>query len=135
MSALSTHARGVAAAERELLVSTCRATRPSTEEGTFDDETNTYIPAPPVVLLDAQPCRLRMDTDSRTVRVAVAVDAIAIQKPVLEVSITAPALAIGDTVSIVTSPVGYNVDRSFTVAGVPTGDLAVLARYELQGVI
>jgi hypothetical protein len=132
MSALTTHAQGVAAAERELLVSTCRATRPSTEDGVYDEETNTTIPAPPIVLWETRPCRLRLD--SSTVRVTVAVDAVAVQKPILEVSITAPALAIGDTVTLVTSPVGFNIGRSFTVAGMPAGDLVVLARYELQGV-
>jgi hypothetical protein len=129
MSALSTHIEGVTAAERELLVSACIVERPQLLSGDIDPATGVETPGTPTVVFTGR-CFVSRINGSQ--QVSVGGDVRVVERPWVGLSISAPALVVGDRITVTASPTPMNVGRELVVTGLPGGDLIVMARYEVE---
>lgn len=147
MSALTTHAAGVEAAERELLNSTCTVTRPAASSGEVDPTTGMPAAATPTVIYpvenDPHPrpgrCWLKWPSAAGVTQSSRSVDTAGTRvlylSPMVGLPLSAPLLRAGDVITCTASPVPHNVGRTLVVTGSVGGDLIVLARYECEDLI
>lgn len=137
MSAESTRAAGQAAADRELLLDLCKVTRPAPISDELDPVTGLPVVTEPTVVLTDEPCWVT--TMERRISASaqdhVGGDYVGVQKPTVALSLTAPKLAVGDTIEVTSALVPINVGRRFTVLDQPGGTFTVLARYSVEEVI
>lgn len=133
MSALSTAAEGVSAAERDLLVSRCTVRRPGALSGQLDPDTGLDEQAPATTVAAGVGCYVKAaaaaaQSDSGG-------DVVVVSRPQVWLSVSAPKLLIGDQITVDASPNAANVGRVFTVVGSGGSDLSVLARYDVEVIV
>lgn len=137
MTADAFWASGVKANEI-LFTSKCRVTRSGALSGPIDPDTGLETDGEPTVLWEPGPngagrCWFKAPTSGG--QDAVAGDVVTVQKPMISLPLEAPALQLGDDITLTASRVPLNVGRKFKVTALPGGDYITIARYQVEEVI